>query len=59
MRTTKLETNLKEQEISDLAAYVDKNYDETELINLLGISKNKFNSYVKILKNKKIIFQYI
>lgn len=59
MRGTKLETNLKEQEISDLAAYVDKNYDETELMNLLGISKNKFNSYVKILKSKKIIFQYI
>ena len=47
-----------EKELFDLAAYVDKNYDETELSKLLRKSKEDVVKKLQILDKKNIIEEF-
>ena len=58
VRSTRKTANQFERDLFSLAAYVEKNYDETELSNLLNISKNNIKKSLKILNNNKIIKIY-
>jgi len=58
IRSTRMKANNFEKELFDLAAYVDKNYDETELSKLLKKSKDDVVKKLQILSQKKIIGEF-
>ena len=58
IRSTRMKANNFERELFDLAAYVDKNYDETELSKLLKKSKDDVVKKLQILSQKKIIGEF-
>ena len=53
-----MKANNFEKELFDLAAYVDKNYDETELSKLLKKSKEDVVKKLQILNKKNIIKEF-
>ena len=58
IRSTRMKANNFEKELFDLAAYVDKNYDETELSKLLKKSKEDVVKKLQILNKKNIIKEF-
>ena len=58
IRSTRMKANNFEKELFDLAAYVDKNYDETELSKLLRKSKEDVVKKLRILDKKNIIEEF-
>ena len=58
VRSTRIKANRTEKSLFDLAAYVDKNYDETELSKLLNQSKDDLIKKLKMLKKNKIIEEF-
>ena len=58
IRTTRIGSNKLETDLSNLTAYVDRNYDLSELSKLFGKSKKYLSKNLKILVNKKIIREF-
>ena len=58
VEVTLMKANNFEKELFDLVAYVDKNYDETELSKLLKKSKDDVVKKLQILSQKKIIGEF-
>ncbi len=59
IRTSRNRQNTKEKEINDIAAYVDKNYDEYELAKILLKSKKYIKQHLKNLIKTKIIKEFV
>ena len=59
IRSTRMRANNFEKELFDLAAYVDKNYDETELSKLLRKSKEDVVKNFKFLIKKTLLRNFI
>ena len=55
VRTTRKNANSDENYLFNLAAYVEKNYDEVELAKLFKKSKKQISKKIKILQKNKII----
>ena len=58
VRSTRGKYNSFETDLSNLAAYTDKNYDEYELSKLLKKSKKEIKKKLSILREKKIIKEF-
>ena len=58
VRSTRGKYNSFETDLSNLAAYTDKNYDEYELSKLLKKSKKEIKKKLSILRDKKIIKEF-
>ena len=59
VRTTRKAPNSNENDLFNLSAYVDRNYDEVELAKLLNKSKKHIRNKIKILQRNKIIQEFI
>ena len=58
IRTTRKAPNSNENDLFDLSAYVDANYDEVELAKLLNKSRKYIRNKIKILQRNKIIQEF-
>ena len=58
VRSTRGKYNNFETDLSNLAAYTDRNYDEYELSKLLNISKKEVKNKLSILKRNKLIKEF-
>ena len=59
VRTTRKTPNSNENDLFNLSAYVDRNYDEVELAKLLNKSRKHIRNKIKILLRNKIIQEFI
>ena len=59
MRSIKKKQDKFEIDLSNISAYVDKNYDVEELAKTFGRSKNHILKILKILSKKKIVKEFI
>ena len=59
VRTTRKTPNSNENDLFNLSAYVDRNYDEVELAKLLNKSRKYIRNKIKILLRNKIIQEFI
>ena len=59
VRTTRKIPNSLENDLFNLSAYVDRNYDEVELAKLLNKSRKYIKSKIKILQKNKIIQEFV
>ena len=53
VRTTRKTPNSNENDLFNLSAYVDRNYDEVELAKLLNKSRKHIRNKIKILQKIK------
>ena len=59
VRSSRNKANNKERDIFDIAAYVDRNYDEYELTKLLAKPKKNIKENLKTLIKNKIIKEFV